>query len=160
MDGQKNKLCAKTENECKIYNEMNKILDLNSFQPLSLMSYIWQSSELKRKMFAQKFHTIMSKVKNCHNDIFKPKDICLIKRHCFKANKVEKLETKLNLSNTFVRINCECSEDYTYFCDQNYCSKDYRSCEAFHLKYKLLTRSASAMIGINSCDNNIFSFNK
>ena len=78
--------CSRSRKQCDEYNEMNKIFNLNSFEALSKFSYIWQSSEQRRKKFAERFNSIMSKVNVCRPESFNPNNICLLKRHCFKLN--------------------------------------------------------------------------
>jgi hypothetical protein len=140
--------CSRSKKECDEYFEMNKIFNTDSYIRHAF-AYIWQSSEKRRKNFAKNFNATMSKVKYCRNDTFKPSDICLNKRNCFKL--------KLNV--TFTRVECLCIGNFSFKCGKNYCARNKTSCKSYQNKYKILSRLGSTSIGVKPCKNSIFSLN-
>ncbi len=78
-----------------------------------------------------KFESFMSQIKDCPKPPlykWKPKDVCLTDKNCFKAH-------GLGIWSILMQPDlCKCREKYSYICDTKYCTLNKQACDGLYRK--------------------------
>jgi hypothetical protein len=76
-----------------------------------------------------KFETFMSQIKDCPKPPlykWKPKDVCLTDKNCFKAH-------GLGIWSILMQPDlCKCREKYSYRCNTKYCTLNKQACDGLY----------------------------